>query len=74
MKVRNNGVGNRVGNKKHQKLVAAKKESQGLGGMFLERMGLHVDQPRPGEAGYSNEGNAVRRAFARSIRRHNRSV
>lgn len=39
----------------------AKKER--VKSMFWERMGLHVDQARPGGAGSSNDGNTARRAF-----------
>ena len=31
---------------------------------FRERLGLHVDQPRAGGAGTSNDGNTARRSFA----------
>ena len=44
-----------------KKIVDAKQ--QRVKSMFWERMGLHVDQARPGGAGSSNDGNTARRAF-----------
>ena len=54
--------------KKWQIRHAAEKESQQVRSMdvkrnFWERMHLHVDQPRSGGKGSSNDGNTARRAF-----------
>ena len=45
-----------------QKKVVDEKRKR-VQSMFWDRMGLHVDQPRPGGAGSSNDGNTARRAF-----------